>query len=208
MRRLSPLDAALAESAMMSASMPSPIGHTLAGLAVGWLSEPAPPATGSGLRDSLTPLVLWCALVAAIPDADLLIPHFHRTATHSVTATVLLLIMVVAVTGKVTRHPAWTLALTLGAAHGTHLLLDWLGTDHFPPPGLQMLWPFSPHFFHSGVDLFPPVERRLLRPEALSVNAYAAAWELLIMGPIALVAWSRRRRGASAKSAKAKGQSR
>jgi len=188
--------------------MPSPIGHTLAGLAVGWFSEAAPPATGSRRRDSLTPLVLWCAFVAAIPDADLLIPHVHRTATHSVTATVLLLIMVVAVTGKVTRHPAWTLALTLAAAHGTHLLLDWLGTDHFPPPGLQMLWPFSRHFFYSGVDLFPPVERRLLRPEALSVNAYAAAWELLIMGPVALVAWRRRRRSASAIPAKTKGQSR
>ena len=176
--------------------MPSPIGHTLAGLAVGWFSEPAPPATGHRLRDTLTPLVLWCAFVAAIPDADLLIPHFHRTATHSVTATVLLLIMAVAVTGKVTRHPAWTLALALTAAHATHLLLDWLGTDRFPPPGLQMLWPFSPHFFYSGVDLFPPVERRLLRPEAFGVNAYAAAWELLIMGPVALVAFVRRTRGA------------
>lgn len=182
---------------MMSASMPSPIGHTLAGLAVGWLSEPARPATSSRLRDSLTPLVLWCAFVAAIPDADLLIPHFHRTATHSVTATVLLLIMVVAVTGKVTRHPAWTVALALAAAHGTHLLLDWLGTDRFPPPGLQVLWPFSPHFFYSGVDLFPPVERRLLRPEAFSVNAYAAACEVLIMGPIAALAWMRRRKAAA-----------
>ncbi len=183
---------------MMFASMPSPIGHTLAGLAVGWISESAPPATGRRLRDSLTPFVLWCAFVAAIPDADLLIPHFHRTATHSVTATVLLLIMVAGVTGKVTRHPAWAFALALTLAHSTHLLLDWLGTDRFPPPGLQMLWPFSPHFFYSGVDLFPPVERRLLRPEAFSVNAIAAAWELLLMGPIALVAWSRRQRGSTA----------
>lgn len=173
--------------------MPSPIGHSLAGLAVGWLAEPAPASTGNRLRDTLTPVVLWCAFVAAIPDADLLIPHFHRTATHSVTATVLLLIMVTAVTGKVTRHPAWRFALALTAAHATHLLLDWLGTDRFPPPGLQMLWPFSTHFFYSGIDLFPPVERRLLRPEAIGVNAYAAFWELLIMGPIAALAWLRRR---------------
>ncbi|MEQ1727745.1 MAG: metal-dependent hydrolase [Vicinamibacterales bacterium] len=185
--------------------MPSPIGHTLAGLAVGWLSEPARPATGSRLRDSLTPLVLWCAFVAAIPDADLLIPHFHRTATHSVTATVLLLIMVTTVTGKVTRHPARTLALALAASHATHLLLDWLGTDRFPPPGLQMLWPFSPHFFYSGADLFPPVERRLWLPEALGVNAYAAAWELLIMGPVAVLAWMRRGRRQRRVSAGASG---
>ncbi len=185
--------------------MPSPIGHTLAGLAVGWLSEPARPAAGSRLRDSLTPFVLWCAFVAAIPDADLLFPHFHRTATHSVTATVLLLIMVTTVTGKVTRHPAVTLALALAASHGTHLLLDWLGTDRFPPPGLQMLWPFSPHFFYSGADLFPPVERRLWLPEALGVNAYAAAWELLIMGPLAVLAWIRRGRHQRRVSADASG---
>lgn len=189
--------------------MPSPIGHTLAGLAVGWFSEPAPATPRRRLRDSLTPFVCWCAVVAAIPDADLLIPHFHRTATHSVTATVLLLIMVAGVTGKVTRHPAWMVAFGLAAAHGTHLLLDWLGTDRFPPPGLQVLWPFSPHFFYSGVDLFPPVERRLLRPEAFGVNAYAAAWEVLIMGPIALVAWFRRhRRSATTVSAGAEAQSR
>lgn len=179
---------------MMSASMPSPIGHTLAGLAVGWLSERTRPHSGRRLRDSLSPLVLGCAFVAAIPDADLLFPHFHRTATHSVTATVFLLIIVAGVTGQVTRPPAWMWALALAGAHSTHLLLDWLGTDRFPPPGLQMLWPFSDHFFYSGADLFPPVERRVWRPEALGMNAYAAAWELLIVGPPAAVAWLLRRR--------------
>ena len=169
--------------------MPSPLGHSLAGLTVGWLSAPAPRAGTRRLADAFSPFVRWCTLIAAIPDADLLIPHFHRTASHSITATALILIIAVAMTGKVTTRAAWQFALVLAAAHGTHLLLDWLSTDHYPPEGIQLFWPFSDRFYISGLDLFPPVERRLLRPEALGINARAALWEIGIMGPIAFLAW-------------------
>jgi membrane-bound metal-dependent hydrolase YbcI (DUF457 family) len=134
-------------------------------------------------------LVLWCAFVAAIPDADLLVPHFHRTASHSLTATACTLIIAIAMTGKVTTRSAWQFALALAAAHATHLLLDWLGTDRFPPPGIQVFWPFKSQFYISGLDIFPAVERRLLRPEALAIDARAAMWEALIMGPVAFLAW-------------------
>jgi len=169
--------------------MPSPLGHTLAGLTVGWLSAPAPVAGTRRLADAFKPFVLWCAFVAAIPDADLLVPHFHRTASHSLTATACLLIIAIAVTGKVTTRSAWRFALALAAAHATHLFLDWLGTDRFPPPGIQVFWPFRDQFYISGLDIFPAVERRLLRPEALAINARAAMWEVLIMSPVAFLAW-------------------
>jgi membrane-bound metal-dependent hydrolase YbcI (DUF457 family) len=185
---------------MMSAPMPSPLGHSLAGLAVGWFSDPVPAGpTRSRLAGALTPLVFWCGFVAAIPDADLLVPHFHRSATHSVAATAFILIITAAVTGKVTGQTNWRMAVAFAAAHASHLLLDWLGMDRFPPPGIQLLWPFSDHFFISGIDLFPPVERRLLRPEALAINARAAMWELLFVGPVALVAWRVRRRWRSSR---------
>jgi membrane-bound metal-dependent hydrolase YbcI (DUF457 family) len=174
--------------------MPSPVGHALAGLTVGWLSEPAPATTGR-LKSLLTPAAVWCAVVAAVPDADLLIPHFHRTATHSLSATVIVFSIAMVVTGKVTRRATWGVALALAAAHGTHLLLDWLGQDRFPPEGIQVFWPFSRHFFISGVDLFPPVERRLLRPDAIGINARALLWEVVILGPIAALAAVRRLRG-------------
>lgn len=169
--------------------MPSPLGHSLAGLTVGWLSAPAPRTGTRRLADAFSPMVLWCVLVAAIPDADLLLPLTHRTASHSVTATALVLIIAAAMTGKVTTRAAWQFALALAAAHATHLLLDWLSTDRYPPEGLQIFWPFSDRFYISGLDLFPPVERRLLRPEALAINARAALWEIGIMGPVALVSW-------------------
>jgi membrane-bound metal-dependent hydrolase YbcI (DUF457 family) len=184
---------------MMTVSMPSPLGHVLAGLSVGWFSErasapPEPPGpTTRPFSSSLTPFVAWCAVAAAIPDADLLIPHFHRTATHSLTATTLVLIIAAGVTGKVTRRRAWVFAWALAAAHASHLLLDWLGVDRFTNPGIQLLWPFSDAFYISDVNLFPPVERRITRPEALGVNLTAALTELALLGPVAAAAWFVRR---------------
>ncbi len=160
--------------------MPSPLGHSLAGLAVAFVSRPGsavsapvpaaatgPEPNGSGparrWRAVVHSVWFWCALTAALPDIDLVIPQAHRSATHSVTATLLIFIVTVLVTGKVTRRADWQLASTLAIAHASHLVLDWLGTDRFPPFGLQVFWPFSDRFYVSGLDLFPPVERRLLR---------------------------------------------
>jgi membrane-bound metal-dependent hydrolase YbcI (DUF457 family) len=177
--------------------MPSPIGHTLAGLTLGWLAEPDMPGRHRWLRDATTPFVLWCASMAAIPDADLLIPHFHRTATHSLTATALVLIITVAVTGKVTGTPNWRLAVALAAAHSSHLLMDWLGFDRNPPPGIQLFWPFDPTYYVSGWEWFPPTAREALNMRMVTVNAYAATFEMLTIGPLAIAAWAvrcRRRR--------------
>ena len=181
---------------MMDPSMPSPLGHALAGLTVGWLADSDPPATGHRLRDALTPLAVSCAALAVLPDADLLVFDWHRTATHSVTATafifIVLLIVLRRVTGKVTRA-TFFLCGVLAAAHATHLLLDWLAMDPHPPSGIQLLWPFSGRFFVSGLDIFPGTERRLLMPGALIVNAHSIMWELLFMGPITTAAWFIRR---------------
>ena len=188
---------------MMWFSMPSPLGHSLAGLAVAWLVQPdtATPRTPAGTAESgaRTPkpglasvtrtLWFWSAAVAAVPDIDLLIPHAHRSATHSFTATALIFIVTMLVTGKVTRRSAWVVAATLAVAHSSHLLMDWLGTDRLPPFGLQAFWPFDDRFFIAGADFFPPVERRLLRPDAIGINAHAAIVEIATMGPLALVAW-------------------
>jgi len=181
--------------------MPSPLGHSLAGLTVGWLSAPSPRPGTRRLADALSPFVLWCAFLAAIPDADLFVPDFHRTATHSLTATACILIIAAAMTGKVTTRAAWRFALAVAAAHATHLLLDWLATDQYPPAGIQVFWPFSDRFYISGADFFPQVERRLLRPEAFPINARAAVWEITVMGPIAFLAWQIRARRRSTGSA-------
>ena len=58
------------------------------------------------------------------------------------------------------------------------------------------LWPISTAYFYSGVDLFAGVSRRYWKPEEFIVsNAISVAREIVILGPVAAVAfWLRRRR--------------
>ena len=163
--------------------MPSPIGHALAGATVAWttdaLSPPARP-TGPGL-------VVACMAIAAAPDLDLAF-GFHRTSTHSIGMTAMVA-ATAAIVAAYTRAPVLRTALACAAAHGSHLLLDWLAVDRFPPYGLQALWPFSSEFYISGWDIFRHTERRhVFSALAIRTNGLAVAQELLILGPLALVA--------------------
>ncbi len=172
--------------------MPSPIGHALAGVAVAWSADLA-----DGRRSSRR-LVLVFAGLGMLPDADLLFPGAHRTATHSITAAVLTFIIAAVVTGEVTGLRAsrfgalarWRTATVCGLAYASHLLLDWLGADYFPPFGIQLLWPFSDRWFMSNVDLFRQTARRdFLTPPIIRQNALAVAQEIAILAPILLVLW-------------------
>jgi membrane-bound metal-dependent hydrolase YbcI (DUF457 family) len=189
-------------------NMPSPIGHALAGFTLGLLAErPANSPTGStGPQPLLTRLTVFGALFAALPDADLLFAPVHRGWTHSFGASLLILIVAAVVTGQVNRvrrvrevrgvHEAWRLALVLSLAQASHVVLDWMGTDHSTPGGLQALWPVSREFYMSGWDFFPETERNFAKPEIIAMNAWALCFELVVLGPIALVAmlFTRRRR--------------
>ena len=175
--------------------MPSPLGHALAGLTVGLMGDPVPASRAPWWKDATTAFALTGALMAALPDADLLVPiyHFHRTATHSLTATVLILIITATVTGKVTGRANWRLAVALATAQLTHLLMDWLGYDRNPPPGIQLFWPLSRTYFISGWEWFPPTAREELSLYMVGVNAWAALYETLVVGPFVVLAWVWRR---------------
>ena len=193
--------------------MPSPIGHALSGLAVAWTASLAEPRNRAGRTVSDRWLPVYVALAAA-PDLDLLVHGAHRTATHSVTATLLVTIVAAAVTGQVTRLRAsrfggqaphrvsrfggqarWRVALLCGISYGSHLLLDWLAADNYPPRGIQLLWPFSSRWFISDVDLFRQTARQeFLTAPIIRQNLIAVAQECLILVPIlALIWWARRR---------------
>ena len=77
-----------------------------------------------------------------------------------------------------------------GAAYSTHLLLDWLGIDRYPPSGLQILWPFSRAWLISGVDLFPQTARQqILSAASTRANLTAVAWETAVMLPVLMMVW-------------------
>jgi len=179
--------------------MPSPLGHALGGIAASWAADllPGPRAWRTAGRNTSFfgraggALTLICAGLAASPDIDLFLSS-HRTATHSVTALVIATIIAAVVTGWVTRRGglATRVALTCGAAFGSHLLLDWLAIDATPPFGLQLLWPFSRVWFISGVNLFVQTERRNLFSYAtIRTNLVAMAWETAILLPVLVVLW-------------------
>jgi LexA-binding, inner membrane-associated putative hydrolase len=164
--------------------MPSPIGHALGGAAVAWLTDllPGPPVASRRV-------VVACAGLAVLPDADLLLPLAHRTVTHSVTAVAavaLLMIVASAVTGQVNGK----LGFACVAAYASHLLLDWLQADPTPPLGIQLLWPMSSTWFISGWDVFRGTERRrVLEAATLAHNAAAILQEIAILVPVAAAAW-------------------
>jgi inner membrane protein len=172
--------------------MPSPIGHALAGTAVVWAAD------SLDRRRSPIGLTATCAALAALPDLDLLVPRFHRSATHSVAAVLLVLIIAAAMTGKVTRLRAgryggqarWRVGLICAAAYASHLVLDWLGADQYPPGGIQLLWPFGHHFFKSGWDLFDQTERqRLFANDVMIQNIRAVGKEIAMLAPITVALW-------------------
>jgi membrane-bound metal-dependent hydrolase YbcI (DUF457 family) len=170
--------------------MPSPLGHALAGFTLGLVSQP-PAANPGRSRRLVTRFTVLAALVAALPDADLLFGHVHRGWTHSFGASLLILIVTIIVTGKVTR-----LGVVLALAQASHIALDWVSTDRFPPRGIQALWPLTRGFYLSGWEFFPPTERNFANPEIVAINIRAAVFELIVMGTIAMVAvfLTRRRR--------------
>jgi len=187
--------------------MPSPLGHALGGIAVAWAADLVPGNRAARSAPAAAPfyaraggaLTLVCAALGAAPDLDLLLGSHvfyvtrHRTATHSVTAVLLVMIVAAAVTGRVTRRNGLSPARVVGmcgAAYASHLLLDWLGIDRNPPSGLQMLWPWSQTWFISGLDIFRQTElRHFFTLSTMRVNALAMASETALLLPLLGALW-------------------
>jgi inner membrane protein len=162
--------------------MPSPVGHALGGIAAAFVVD------SLTRRPVLTlPLLAASAVIAVTPDLDILAGS-HRTYSHSIGA--------VAVVGVIAwmilraRRSSGAPAATLAAAYASHLLLDWLSKDTSDPSGLMALWPFTAQYFTSGWNVFGEISRRYWLPEEFVFgNIRAAGWELVLVGPFALLAW-------------------
>ena len=135
---------------------------------------------------------LLCAGLGAAPDLDLAFTA-HRTMTHSL-AAVIGVGLCAAVLAASLRRPVARIALTCAAAYGSHLLLDWLGTDNYPPRGIQLLWPISREWYISGLDIFRQTARlRIFTRGPMLTNVRAILQEIAILLPILAVLWRLRR---------------
>ncbi len=167
--------------------MPSPIGHALAGLTLGWAASP--PA--STPRAAWTQAAIFAALGAA-PDLDLLIGR-HRAESHSIGAAAIVATLAVVLRWPVARtHTQAWLAVFL--AWFSHPMLDALGTDKAAPLGILAWWPFSRDYFLTGWDVFLPIPRKWTEHGFVWQVTKAAIRETLILAPIAAVTlWARTR---------------
>ena len=163
--------------------MPTPAAHALGGLAAAFLVDSV------RRRPVLTPALLVASAAAAMaPDLDLLTGS-HRTYTHSLGAVFIVGLVSWLVMQRRVRS-AVPAAVIVMAAYGSHLVLDWMGKDTSNPPGFTALWPFSPDYHISGWNLFGEISRRYWLPQEFVLwNLQALAWELMVIGPIVLLAW-------------------
>jgi hypothetical protein len=168
--------------------MPSPLGHTLGSLTVGWLTgRPARP---------MRALTIQVALLAAIgmaPDLDLLWGR-HSRETHSSGAAVLVGLLAAWRRWPVgASSPAGTF-LIVCSAWFVHPVMDAFSIDNADPVGVMLWWPFSTAFVHSTSAFFDPISRHWSSPDIWRHNALAALHEVLRIAPLAAVVWFIQRR--------------
>ena len=83
-----------------------------------------------------------------------------------------------------------SMSMMCAAAYGSHLLLDWLGTDNYPPRGIQLMWPFNREWYISDLDVFPQTARlRIFTHGPMMTNARALLQEIAILGPVVAALW-------------------
>lgn len=184
--------------------MPSPLGHALGAVAVGWAI--ARPQNG---RKALLAQTAALAVIGMAPDLDLLWGR-HSYETHSIGAAIVAAAAVALVSAIRTNpqesyEPSWgvrtlgvrtnVMAFVVGAMTWlSHPVLDMLGADSSPPLGVMFFWPLSDSFFIAPFAIFDAISRMWWRDDVWTHNFTAAGKELLILGPIVAVTWAVRRR--------------
>jgi inner membrane protein len=167
--------------------MPSPVGHSLAAVAVGWAV--ARPSAG---RRALARQVAVLSAIAVAPDLDLLIGR-HSMETHSLGAAVL-----VGALAAWRRWPLgagrWSTGLAAGLAWLSHPIADALSLDTTPPIGVMFFWPASSERVLTGWSVFAPISRRYWLPGFLEYTVMAVLRELAILLPVLAAVWLARRR--------------
>ena len=163
--------------------MPTPLGHALAGVATGW-------SVAGVARENRRALVTQAAILASLAmaaDLDLLVGA-HSGPTHSVGAA--------AIAGALAAWARWPIARTRGTifiaaflAWATHPLMDSLSPDATAPFGVMAFWPFTTHYYLTGLSVFMSIWRYPVSARAITHDILAIAREILLLAPITYVAW-------------------
>lgn len=178
--------------------MPSPVGHSLAGIAFSGLGRRSLGGDRRAFRDQVA-LLVALIFAANAPDLDFLPgillgdpDRFHHGPSHSLGAALAFAVVAWLGARALRARDAARLGLLMTLAFASHLLLDMLSLDRRPPSGVPLLWPFSGRTFVLPFAVFMDVRREpaagsFLASVLLRDNFIAALWELVVMGLVLAV---------------------
>lgn len=176
--------------------MPSPIGHTLAGICGFYLAYPQIPKT------QRIPALLTAIFVANSPDLDILaglILHqdptiLHRQGTHSFIVAIVIGCLI-AIVARILNFKSWNwIGIWFAGLYASHIFLDLWVADGAAPYGLQAFWPvsldylISPLTILNGFDYSEP-GLTMLQSMMTFNNLIGVLKELVIFTPLAWFAW-------------------
>lgn len=166
--------------------MPSPVGHTIAGLCGYTL------VAGSIAPRHRLKLLLASVVIASLPDIDILpgvlagdLGMFHRQGTHSLT-TSLMFGLAVGSLAKRWKLPGFQWGLWTFMLYLSHILLDMFVESS---RGVQFLWPFSASYFISPITIFKSFKYSASALGTIRVifsfnNLLTVLWEIGLMLPL------------------------
>jgi len=173
--------------------MSSPIGHSLAGIAISvW--------RGKSLKPKSFPVLVLYIFIANVPDLDF-IPGiiigkpnlYHHGISHSLGMAMLVAALVTPLLKRVLKTSLIKEYLFIVSLYLSHLILDLIAYDGRPPYGIPIFWPLSDTYFM--LPILPPVKHSKLDhattaqffTDVFSVhNLYVMGLELILTLPFIL----------------------
>ncbi|MFQ5632703.1 MAG: metal-dependent hydrolase [bacterium] len=176
--------------------MPTPIGHSLAGLLLSKTKIFVP-------SRSTYKSIAVAMILANLADADF-VPgllsgnpnEFHHGVTHSVGASFFVGFLFAGYFFyRQRRFLAPFIFATVG--YSSHIVFDFFAVDTSMPRGIPALWPFSPEYFISPIAVFSDVRRSaasgtFFQSLFIAHNGWTVCREMLVLAPMLLIVQIRR----------------
>lgn len=176
--------------------MPTPVGHSLAGLSIYFFS--------SKKLNSFKELWGFVPFFIATLVSDLdFIPgliigepnRYHHGVTHSIIAS-LSFALIFSLIFRLKRDFRVRFFI-FSSIFLSHILLDFFSLDTSFPYGIPLFWPLSSKYFYPDMPVFIDIQRESIGNLLFSYHNWLAVLrELLILGPVAILSliYNRRRR--------------
>lgn len=167
--------------------MPTPVGHTLAGLSIYFISN----KKVDSLRELWGFIPFFIATLAAdldfIPGLIIGEPNiYHHGVTHSIFTSIFFafIFSLIFSLNRVFRDRF----LIFSSLFLSHILLDYFSLDTGFPYGIPLFWPFSNKYFYPDMPVFLDIQRESVGNLLFSYHNWLAVLrELLILGPVAVL---------------------